>query len=62
MMCRVLGVWLVVFAAVLAASYWLKIPLALAVLGGALFAVLAAWDDAWYCSGKWRDEYWDGED
>lgn len=60
---RFVGVGLVVFAAVLAAAWWLALPSPLAILGGVLFAVLAAWDDAWYSSGAWRDDYWwDDED
>lgn len=62
MIWRVLGVWLVVFAAVLAASWWLGLPLSLAILGGAIFAALAAWDDAFYWLGAWGDGYWRDDD
>ena len=55
---RFIGVWLVVFAAVQAAAWWLALPTSLAILGGVLFAVLAAWDDAFYALGAWKDDYW----
>lgn len=61
---RFIGVMLVVFAAVLAASWWLDLPTPLAILGMVLFAVLAAWDDVFYALGAWKDDYWwdDSED
>jgi len=55
---RFIGVMLVVFAAVQAAAWWLALPAPMAILGGVLFSVLAAWDDAFYALGAWKDDDW----
>ena len=61
MIVRLLAVLLTVFAAILAVSWWEGWPLPMAILGGIIFAGLAAWDDAFYVMGAWRDEWWDDD-